>query len=308
MKAMFIGVVAMCMLVACAKPLDCLIDQDCAPTEYCASTNCVSSTPNPDTRVAYLEQVRPVLNQGCSCHQAIHQRPWSFSSASREEAIVERDLSQIALWGYDPLSEEALESQRPTLSGFGLAECGFNHPGVFANRVTPHNTLLQKFLTESPDLAAPGGDEAESTPLEFEVGLQLPELERTVLNLVRVDEANAFKTEILPRIIGQCGCCHRDEGQRGWRLPASMPADSEGLATARAQVLSMWVRGNPEVSSFVTYGLGRGGGATLHPKVYTDETDPRLRLLIGWVALLPPDTAEPEPEPEPDEPDPAPPE
>lgn len=305
MKAIFIGVVAMCMLVACAKPLDCLIDKDCVPTEYCASTQCVSSTPNPDTRTAYLEQIRPVINQGCSCHQAIHQRPWSFSAESREASVIEDDLSQLALWGYDPLSEQDFPAKRPTLSGFGLSECGFNHPGVFANRVTPHNTLLQKFLTESPDLAAPGGDEAESTPLEFEVGLQLPELERIVLDLVRVDEPTAFRTEILPRIIGQCGCCHRDEGQRGWRLPTQLPSDAEGLTVAREQVLSMWIRANPEVSSFVTYGLGRGGGATLHPKVYTDETDPRLRLLIGWVALLPPDTAEPEPDTDTDEPDPA---
>lgn len=277
------------LLAACAEPVDCLIDSDCAPTEYCSATRCVEAVPQSDTRTAYLEQIRPVLNQGCSCHQAIYARPWSFSAQSTDEITLQADLSQLAVWGYDPFSEAEFADRRPTLTGYGLAECGFNHPGIFANRVAPHNTLLRRFLSESTDLEPASGDQAESTPLVFEVGLQLPEVEGAVLDLIRVDEANAFRTEILPRIIGQCGCCHRNEGDRNWRLPAQLPTDPEGIAVAREQILSMWIRSNPEVSSFVTYGLGRGGGATLHPKVYEDEKDPRLRLLLGWVSLLPPE-------------------
>lgn len=291
-KSINVAILVSFLIAGCAEPLDCLIDTDCPPTEYCAATRCVAAVPNPDTRVAYLEQIRPVLNQGCSCHQSVYERPWSFSAQSTEESTLQTDLGQLAVWGYDPLSAADFDDRRPTLSGFGMAECGFNHPGIFANRIAPHNTLLRRFLSDSPQLEAPSGDQAESTPLVFEVGLQLPELERTVLDLVRVDEATAFRTEILPRVIGQCGCCHRNEGDRNWRLPAQVPTDAEGIAAARQQVLSMWIRTNPEVSSFVTYGLGRGGGATLHPKVYTDEADPRLRLLLGWVSLLPPESVD----------------
>ncbi len=286
-KAIYVGVLVNVLLGACSAPLDCLIDVDCAPTEYCASTRCVTTTPNSDTRTAYVEQIRPLLNQGCSCHQTLYKRPWSFSAQSVEDTVIDSDIAQLAMWGYDPLSEQDFAAKRPTLSGFGLAECGFNHPGVFPNREVPQNTLLRRFLSESPALEPPNGDAAEVSPLVFEVGLQLPELERTVLDLVRVDEPTAFRTEILPRIIGQCGCCHRDEGQRSWKIPSQLPSTLEGVATAREQVLSMWIRGNPEVSSFVTYGLGRGGGATLHPTVYEGEGDPRLRLLIGWISLLP---------------------
>ena len=124
-------------------------------------------------------------------------------------------MSALKMWGYDPLKDEGFDDRRPTLTGFfGLAECGFNHPGIYANRIVPKNTLLRRFLTDDNGLEAPPPDAADNTPLEFEIGGRLPDLEQGVLDLIRVDEQRAFATEILPRIIGQCGCCHRVDGER----------------------------------------------------------------------------------------------
>ena len=51
-----------------------------------------------------------------------------------------------------------------------------------------------------------------------------------------------------------------------WQIPDTVPSDAEGIGVAQAQVLSMWIKVESD-EQLVTYGLGRGGGATLHPSL-----------------------------------------
>ena len=271
----------------CDAALECIVDSDCAPEQYCAETQCRSTVPKEDRDTAYLTQVRPLLNAGCSCHQEIHARPWSFSATSESPDILSRDLGELAIWAYDPRS--SMEDNNPisTILGYGLAQCGFAHPGVFPNADAPHSVLIERFLKESETLEVPGGDTTEDAPLSVEARDRLPPLEQQVVVDITASEPDAFRDHILPRVIGQCGCCHRDDGARGWRIPITVSSSDEALELARGSILSLWSRTSPENSQFVSFGLGRGGGQTRHPKVYRDANDPRLQLLIKWVSLLP---------------------
>jgi len=296
---------ALIALVGCTNdPVACIIDGDCAEGQYCASTRCAEPTPVADSREAYITQVAPVIETGCNCHGPGSGRPWSFTHDFDDASSFDADLAVLRQWLYDPIDPVGLggDGSRPTGLLYGLAACGFNHPGIYEGPLQGQYALLYAWAAQAwgelpviaaADVAAPPNDPPADGPL--------PELEQAALQRIRsLPYGEGMAREILPRVMGQCGCCHAGDGARGWKLVSRHPTlDGDGdpydprtmeklspedlVAKDIRSIEIMGDRLNPDRSQLLRYGLGANGRIEAHPVIFSSADDPRYRILREWM-------------------------
>lgn len=307
------GPVLLTLLVGCGgDAVECIIDGDCATGQYCVSTRCADPVPVGDIRQSYVEQVAPIIETGCNCHGPGTDRPWSFTHDFADQAAFDADLAVLRQWLYDPLDPPgiAAEGSRPTGWVYGVAGCGFNHPGIYEGPLQGQYALLLAWAAQAwAELPIVGAQDVPVPPVEAPAEGPLPELEKEALERIRTLPYRAvMEQEIVPRVVGQCGCCHAGDGARGWTLVSRYPAlDAEGnpidprtmdplTATQLmdrdiASVEAMTDRLNPDRAQLLRYGLGANGRVEAHPVIYSGPDDPRYRLLREWMAQGPPPPA-----------------
>lgn len=275
-------------LFACAgDAVECITDGDCAEGQYCVSTRCADPTPVADDREAYMTQVAPVIETGCNCHGPGTGRPYSFTHDFDDPAALDADLAVLRQWLYDPVPDA--EEPRPTAWLYGLAGCGFNHPGIYAGPLQPQYTLLIAWAKQAREnLPVIAADAVEPPPVTPPAGGPLPDLEVDALARIRsLPYARGMAEEVVPRVVGQCGCCHAGDGDRGWKLYSAYGADETDRAARVEQDIGIIEgfanRDNPDQASLLRYGLGANGAVEAHPRIYSGPDDPRYRFLRQWM-------------------------
>lgn len=304
---------ALALLAGCAgEPVDCVLDNDCAEGQYCVATRCADPVPLPDSREAYVTQVAPVIETGCNCHGPGSGRPYSYTHAFADPAAFDADLAVLRQWLYDPMQRlgTGADDGRPTGLLYGLAGCGFNHPGIYQGPDQPHFALLKAWADQAwVELPVLTPADVEPPPEDPPADGPLPELEAAALaNILASSYRDGMVDEILPRLQGQCGCCHAGDGARSWKLLGAWPAlDGDGNAidprrmerVTPAQVIDYDIRAieslvdrtTPDRAPLLRYGLGANGRGEAHPIIYASADDPRYRLLRAWLVEGPPPPA-----------------
>lgn len=287
------GVVALAasLLVACeADPVDCVIDGDCAGGLYCVATRCVEPVPLEDDRQAYIEQVAPLIETGCNCHGPGSGRPWSYEHRFDDPAALDAELAVLRQWLYNPLDAGGATTgigSRPVAWGYGLAACGFNHPGIYEGPTQPQYLMLVNWAAQARGgLRVLGPADVDPPAAEPPPDGPLPEVEQAALAAIgRLGYRAGMAQEIVPRLVGQCGCCHSaDAVSRRFKLGGT-EADLEADI---AQIEGYVSRASPDQSGILRYGLGAQGRGEAHPQVYSGVDDPRYRLLRAWIVDGPP--------------------
>ncbi len=288
--------------------VDCILDSDCAEGQYCVSTRCADPTPLADDREAYITQVAPVIETGCNCHGPGSGRPWSFEHRFDDEASFDKDLAVLRQWLYDPVDPPGIggDGSRPTGWLYGLAACGFNHPGIYEGPLQGQYALLEAWAAQAwPGLPVLRPTDVQTPPPDAPADGPLPELEQAALDrILSLPYREGIAQEILPRVVGQCGCCHAGDGARGWKLLTRYPSvDDAGnpydpramepltptdiLDRDIASLEAMVDRELPDRAQLLRYGLGDNGRSEAHPIIYSSADDPRYRLLRAWMAQGP---------------------
>ncbi len=291
------------IFAGCAgESVDCIIDSDCAEGQYCVSTACADPVPLADSEAAYRTQIAPLLEVGCNCHGPGTGRPWSYEHRFDDPAATRADMAVLRQWLYDPLQAEGTDG-RPTAWLYGLAQCGFNHPGVYAGPTEPQYRMLMSWAAQAvPELPVIQAVDVAVPPNDPPAEAPLPDLEAQALQAIRTSPyAQGMRQEILPRVLGQCGCCHAGDGRRGWKLvslypPEPPPSEDAGPPPTEEELIARDIatiegyanRLNPDQSRLLRYGLGANGAIEAHPKIFSSADDPRYRLLREWMAQGPP--------------------
>ena len=227
----FAPLVALALAGCVGDPVDCIIDSDCADGQYCVSTECVDPIPLADTQQAYVSQVAPLLEVGCNCHGPGTGRPWSYEHRFDDPDATRNDLAVLRQWLYDPtpdaMPDQPTPEPRPTAWLYGLAQCGFNHPGIYAGPTQAQFQMLMNWVAAARgELPVLGAGEVEVPPIEPPPETPLPELEARALERIRtLPWAQGMAEEIVPRVAAQCGCCHAGNGRRGWKLYSLYPPE-----------------------------------------------------------------------------------
>lgn len=272
-------------LCACTgEAVECLIDNDCSDGQYCVSTRCADPVPEGDYRQAYINQVAVVIETGCNCHGPESDRPWRYDHRFDDAEAFDTSLRDLKSWLYDPFPGDEART-RPTAWAYGLARCGFNHPGIYEGTEQPHYQLLDRWAVDAlPQISPlPLINPAPAEPVEPDANLQA---EIDAINALAYDQA--MDQHIMPRIVAHCGCCHDAEGNRGWTLTRTWDATNTEPNSPYTQnknaIEGMLQRLRPDQSPLFIYGAGGNGRQVGHPVIYSGPTDARYQLLRGWIA------------------------
>ncbi|MCA9540183.1 MAG: hypothetical protein KC620_14900, partial [Myxococcales bacterium] len=160
------GLAAALFALGCGDEVDCLLDSQCPTGQYCVSTRCAEPVPQGDYRTSYRVQVAPVIETGCNCHAPTSDRPWRYWHDFNDDAAFVESLRVLRQWLYDPTTPADAPGPpaTPTAWGYGLAGCGFNHPGIYEGVTQPQYELLLAWSTLAwPDLP-PSPKEAAPAP------------------------------------------------------------------------------------------------------------------------------------------------
>ena len=310
-----------CMLLAaCGEPLECTTDRACGDEAYCLETRCYPVTLDGQFRQAYRDQILPIIKAECNCHGPSGERPWAFDHRPGFRQGNENFL-KVEPWVRHRnalAAPEDIETLPIPLNRFAAGLCGFNHPGIH----DPAGSKARLMDLWARD-AAKGALEQDVRPVGVEVNLEvtptrgtyvagLPRFEREAFDrALEIAEADgyaaAMDAEIVPRVVGQCGCCHDqggyfELGQSGGAGGVSGPAAADQNRRATMNFLGRRDTVSENVA-VVRYGLGAcmtpDCDRPPHPRIYSGPDDPRLQLLRAWVVegpepvLAPPTTPEP---------------
>lgn len=281
-RAGLLPVMLLALLAAgCASDeIECIIDSECPTGQYCVSTRCADPTPVGDPRTAYVEQVAVVIETGCNCHGPTSGRPWTYDHRFAEPAVFDESLRLFRQWLYDPIGG------RPAAAGYGLADCGDNHPGIYDGPDQPQYQLIARWAAAAYDSLPPSlPADHPAAPVAPPPDTPLPDRERIERARIQAEGyVEVTRSIIAPRVVGQCSCCHVLGSSRRWQIPAGRDLSETQLDAVMRALESYVDRRNPDQSAMLRYGLGDLGREQAHPVVFTGVDDPRYRLLRAWIA------------------------
>ena len=303
----------------CGEPLECTTDEACGDGQYCLETKCYpfDIVDQDQFRKSFRKRILPIIKAECGCHgpPPVEQRPWAFDH--RPGTLDEnKNFLKVEPWLRHRRSLDTgadLDAVPMPLSRYAAGLCGFNHPGVF-DPAGAKGKLIDRWAKGAAVESLAPGVRPDAVAVDLEVqprrttfadGLQA--LERGVYEEAKAiaeseGEAAAMDAVIVPRVLGQCGCCHDQEP--GY-FDLGPNADPEKNRRSVRNFLGG--RNTPiEAVAIVKYGLGDCLSPDCdrppHPRVYAGSDDDRLHLLLAWARNGPvPEPMSPQP------PDPSPP-